>query len=84
MCAQVAAEAPGESAVGRRVRVFWPDANAFHAAAVVGFNAKNGKHAVRYDVDGAAAPPRHASASAPALTGAKYGSSCASRLVSRS
>ena len=58
VCAQVAAEAPGESAVGRRVRVFWPDANAFHAAAVVGFNAKNGKHAVRYDVDGAAAPPR--------------------------
>ena len=58
VCAQVAAEAPGESAIGRRVRVFWPESNAFYAAKVVGFNAKNGQHAVRYDVDGAGATPR--------------------------
>ena len=58
VCAQVAAEAPGESAIGRRVRVFWPESNAFYAANVVGFNAKNGQHAVRYDVDGDRAPPR--------------------------
>ena len=65
VCAQVAAEAPGESAIGRRVRVFWPESNAFYAAKVVGFNAKNGQHAVRYDVDGAGARTALAASSSP-------------------
>ena len=49
VCAQVANELPGEAAVNRRVRVFWPAEGAFFPGTVQAFNAKNGKHAVRYD-----------------------------------
>lgn len=49
VCAQVANELPGESAVDRRVRVFWPAEGAFFSGTVIGFNSKNGKHKVRYD-----------------------------------
>ena len=49
VCAQVANELPGEAAVDRRVRVFWPAEGAFFPGTVLAFNAKNGKHAVRYD-----------------------------------
>ena len=49
VCVKVANEAPGESAVGRRVRVFWPAEGAFYAGLVVGFDFKSAKHRVRYD-----------------------------------
>ena len=49
VCAQVANELPGEAAIDRRVRVFWPAEGAFFPGTVQAFNSKNGKHAVRYD-----------------------------------
>ena len=49
VCVKVANEAPGASAIDRRVRVFWPAEGAFFSGLVVAFNAKNGKHKIRYD-----------------------------------
>jgi len=49
VCAQVANELPGEAAIDRRVRVFWPAEGAFFSGTVQAFNPKNGKHSLRYD-----------------------------------
>ena len=40
---------PGEDAIDRRVKVFWPEENAFFSGVVTGFDKKSGNHTVCYD-----------------------------------
>ena len=46
---KVAAEAPQEKAVGRRLRVFWPQENEYYIGEVIAYDNKSGKHKVQYD-----------------------------------
>ena len=45
----VATKHPGEDAVDRRVRVFWPEENAFFTGIVASYDGKTGTHVVHYD-----------------------------------
>jgi homospermidine synthase len=45
----VANQFPGELAIDRRVRVFWPEEGDFFAGLVTAHNAKTGRHTIRYD-----------------------------------
>ena len=45
----IATKHPGEDAVDRRVRVFWPEENAFFTGIVAAYNSKTGKHTINYD-----------------------------------
>jgi len=40
---------PGELAIDRRVRVFWPEEADFFAGLVTAHNANTGSHTIRYD-----------------------------------
>jgi len=40
---------PGDLAIDRRVRVFWPEEGDFFAGLVTAHNAKTGRHTIRYD-----------------------------------
>lgn len=41
--------APAQAAVGRRVRVYWPDEDAWFCGQVTRFDARTGWHSVLYD-----------------------------------
>ena len=45
----VAAKHPGDDALDRRVRVFWPEEKAYFLGMVTAFDASTGEHVVTYD-----------------------------------
>ena len=47
--AHVSAKHPGDDALDRRVRVFWPEEGAYFSGIVTSFDAASGEHVVTYD-----------------------------------